>query len=177
MKSIHKGTGIFMAAVAILALSVTAGFAQVSSQGVFSNAQVVLLTQNHGRTVSFDIGSPFGGAGGLHAIFLLCLNLDQNYLYSNLQIFIANNTPMGSGDELIYFVSGFIPVYDVTSGSQSITPLLQYVYGSAGTFGATAPVPKITYGVILTGVLASSVDFPITLSATFTFEPEGRIAN
>lgn len=176
MKSIYKGTGIFMTAVAILALSGAAGFAQVASQDFFSNTQVVFLTQNHARTVSFDLDAPFGGANGLHSIFLLCLNLDSNYLYSNLQIFIANNTPLGN-DEMIYFVSGFIPLYNVADGSQQITPLLQYVYGSAGTFGATAPVPKIAYGVIFTGVLASSADFPITMTATFQFEPDGRIAN
>ena len=66
MKSILKVTGIFMTAVAILALSGTAGFAKVAPQGIVPGTDVIVLSENHARTVDFDLnataGSPRAGS-------------------------------------------------------------------------------------------------------------------
>ena len=165
MKSIRKITGIFMAVAAIMALSGTAGFAKIAPQGAFGNAKIlsaddilgtadiIILTQNHARTIAFSLDSPIGGAGGLHTLYLLTIGA------GTLQITFVNNTPLKQGQEVIYFVAGLIL-------STPVSPVLQYVYSTGGTLSITAPLPTISGGILFTGVLygTGGVDYPMTMS-------------
>ena len=152
MKSIQKITGIFMAAAAILALSGTAGFAKLLPQSDFGSSDLIVLTQNHGGP-SPMILIPADRALNIPA----CFNLDQSTGADNLSIICANTTPMTKGDEIIYFVSGFV----------NATPCVcNMSTASGGTFSASCPtVPEISDGVLFTGVLYTTggVDYPITL--------------
>ena len=144
MKSIRKITGIFMAAIAIMALSGTAGFAKIATQSSFSNADLILLTDNHARTIAFSLDSPAGGAGGLHAIYLLNVGNSKvpNYKGNMISMDFWNNTPLKQGQEVIYFVSGLIAPTLVTD--KPILPVLQYIYSTGGTLSLSVPVPSIS---------------------------------
>ncbi len=166
MKSAYKGTGIFMAALAILALSGTAGIAEIAPQGYIAGGDLFLLTQNHSKTVAFDIDSTVGGSNSLHMIYFLGLNLDSTAKSSALEIAVANNTPLEKGQEIVYFVAGVVQI------TGTVLPLFQYIYASGGTYAVAASVPKTSFAVLVMGVLSKTgVDFPITLRATMKFTP------
>ena len=136
MKSIQKITGIFMAVAAIMALSGTAGFAKIAPLDASGNADLIMLTQNHARTIAFSLDSPAGGAGGLHALYLLTVG------GGTLHINFVNNTALKQGQEVIYFVSGLIAPTLVTD--KPILPVLQYIYSTGGTLSLSVPVPSIS---------------------------------
>ncbi len=160
MKSIQKITGIFMAVAAIMALSGTAGFAKIAPQSSFSNADLILLTDNHARTIAFSLDSPAGGAGGLHALYLLTVG------GGTLHINFVNNTALKQGQEVIYFVSGLI-------FTTPVLPVLQYVYSTGGTLSLGVTVPMISGGILFTGILyaTSGVDYPMTVSIVASLSP------
>ena len=161
MKSILRVTGIIMTAVAILALSGTAGFAKVAPQGIVPGTDVIVLTENHARTIAFDLDATAFSPGGLHSLYLL--SLMTTAATGNLKIYLAFNSPITQGQEAIYFVTGYI---------LGATPFLQYVYATQGTFGATVVVPQISFGALLVGVVYSGgIDFPITMRATVSLTP------
>ena len=163
MKSIQKITGIFMAVAAIMALSGTAGFAKIAPQSSFSNADLILLTDNHARTIAFSLDSPAGGAGGLHAIYLLNVG---NATGSQIILNFVNNTALQKGQEVIYFVSGLI-------FTTPVLPVLQYVYSTGGTLSLGVTVPMISGGILFTGILyaTSGVDYPMTVSIVASLSP------
>ncbi|MCX5899563.1 MAG: hypothetical protein NTX06_02305 [Proteobacteria bacterium] len=151
MKSIRKITGIFMAAIAIMALSGTAGFAKIAPQGAFSNADLIVLTPNHARTIAFDLDTTVGGSGGLHAIYI------ATYGAGTLTLSFANHAALTKGDEMIFFMAGFA----------GTTPRLNYAYSSM-TIAFNIPVPDVAVGVFFTGILYTTggPDFPVTMSVT-----------
>jgi hypothetical protein len=167
MKSIQKITGIFMAVAAIIALSGTAGFAKIATQSSFSNADLILLTDNHARTIAFSLDSPAGGAGGLHAIYLLNVG---NSTGSQLILNFVNNTALRKGQEVIYFVTGLIAP---TLTTTPIAPVLQYVYSTGGTLSLAVPVPMVSGGILFVGILysTSGVEYPMTMIVTAALQP------
>jgi hypothetical protein len=164
MKSIKNIGGIFMATAAILTLSVTAGYAKIAPQSALDRADVIILTENHARTIGYDLDATIGGAGGLHALYLFTSVLDPDLQTVTLQIIVANaNAQLAKGDEIIYFVAGFV----------GMTPFFQYVYATGGAFSAAATVPRVTFGVLFTGVVyTKGVDFPVTMTTTVTLQAQ-----
>lgn len=157
MKSIRKITGIFMAAIAIMALSGTAGFAKIAPQGAFGNADLIVLSPNHARRIAFDLDTTFGGPGGLHSIYI------ATYGAGTLTLSFTNNTALKKGEELIFFVAGY--VVGLT------TPVLNYAYGTAA-IAFSIPVPDVAVGVIFTGIIYTTggLDFPATMSVSAILE-------
>lgn len=172
MKNIQRVTGIFMTAVALLALSCTAGFAQIAPQDAFQNTNLVLLTQNHGRSLWYDIDSILGGSNSLHSTYMFGANLNANDEGGLLSITVNYNTPLEKGNEAIYFVSGVVFTFNTITRAPEITPVFQYVYASQGAFALQAYVPKMTFAFLYTGVLYSTNnDFPVTLFTKINLDP------
>ena len=147
-----------MVAAAVMALSGTAGFAQVAPQETAVKADLIMLTPNHARTINFSLDSGVGGAGSLHTLFLLTTG------EGNLQIYIANTTMLKKGTELIFFTAGFI----------GTTPVFQYAYASGGTLSIqVSGLSNVSVGILFTGVLykTSGIDYPVTMSAIANMTP------
>ena len=166
MKSIQRITGIFMTVIVILALSCTAGFARVAPQGVFDNADVIVLTENHIREVAFDLDGRVGSSGGLHSIYILSAIAGQATT-GVLSITFAYGSPLTKGDEVVYFIAGGLGTAPVIG----FAPVLQYVYATGGSYGFAVPVSKYAFGALLVGVLYANVDFPVTILATVKLVP------
>ena len=144
-----------MAAVAIMALSGTAGFAKIAPQGALGNADLIALTLNHGRTIAFDLDTTAGGPGGLHAIYI------ASYGAGMLTLSFANQAALTKGDEMIFFVAGFV----------GASPVLNYAYATRA-IGFEVAVPDVAVGVIFTGILYSTggPDFPVTMSVSASLQ-------
>jgi hypothetical protein len=158
MKSIQKITGIFMAAVAIMALSGTAGFAKIASQSAFGNADLFVLTPNHARTIAFDLETTAGGPGGLHAVYI------ASYGAGTMTLSFANSANLKKGQDMLFFVAGY--VVGLT------TPVLNYSY-STSVISFSFPVPDVAVGVIFTGILYTigGPDFPATMTVRAELAP------
>jgi hypothetical protein len=168
MKSIYRFTGIFMTVAAILALSRTAGFAEIAPQGIFPDTDVILLSENHIRKVAFDLNGIAGSGGSIHSIFILGGVLNTSNPPEVLTIYMAFNSPLTKGDEVLYLVTGFV----YTPLSATPTPLLQYIYASGGTYGVSIPVSKFVFGALfVSAVYAKGVEFPITMLGTVVLAP------
>ena len=185
MKSIQKITGILMAAIAIMALSGTAGFAAIAPLDAFGNADLIALTQNHARTIAFSLDSPAGGAGGVHAIYFLNIGNNNEDPQDNQDtrgctyaINFLNNTPLPQGTEVVYFVAGMIfSPAAYLNAAIPFYPVLQYIYSTGGTLSLSVNVTRISFGVFFVGILYadSGVDYPMTMVATAALQsPQWR---
>jgi len=115
---------------------------------------VIILTPNHSRSIYYELSGPLvSDSPALHATFVFTLGA------GTLTIGVANASFIGDNAELVFVTAGFI----------NTTPVLDYSY-SSGVLTATIPVPDVSFGILLTGVLfgVNNPEYPVTMSMSFS---------
>lgn len=152
-------------AAIVAAISVPAAAAQVydrlaesvsAAAGYAQAVDVIILTPNHSRSVYYELSSPLlSDATALHATFVFTMGA------GTLTIGVANSSFIGDDAELVFVTAGFI----------NATPVLDYSY-SSGVLTATVPVPDVSFGILITGVLfgVNGPEFPVTMSMSFALQ-------
>ncbi|MCX8043876.1 MAG: hypothetical protein N3B18_07110 [Desulfobacterota bacterium] len=126
--------------------------AQQIGDGLGSTYDIIVLTPGHSRSIYYELGDTIFNGRVFQTTFIVTAGA------GTLTISVANHSTIDQG-ELIFSTAGFV----------GTTPVLNYAYSSAPIFMAI-PVPDISVGIVMTGIVAAfgEPDFPVTMSMTFS---------